>query len=310
MVENLIMKFNSESFVINMEFLTTFLAPSTPQSNGVVERKNRTLQEMSRTMLNEQFIPQRFWCHALETGTYILNRVLIMKAINKTPYEILRGELDERTLRLHAQDRSNFIAFVSTIKPRNIKEAIKDESWTMAMQEELDLFIRNDVWDLVPYLMLKKCGLENSKTTKTPISRKRVLTLDKDSESNDSSKYKGMIGSLIYLTASRPGIMFSVCLCARFQEDPKVSHLEAVKRIFRYVKGTQHLGLGYHKDTGVNVLVYVNSDHAGDVVDRKSTSGICTFMGSCLTSWFSKKQTSLANFITEPDYVAAGRACQ
>ncbi|GKB46811.1 hypothetical protein Tco_0897564 [Tanacetum coccineum] len=95
-----------------------------------------------------------------------------------------------------------------------------------------------------------------------------------------------------------------------FQEDPKVSHLEAVKRIFRYIKGKQHLSLWYPKDTGINVLVYANSDHAGDVVDIKSTSIICTFVGSCLTSWFSKKQTLRANSITESDYVAAGRACQ
>ncbi|GJT71026.1 hypothetical protein Tco_1030312 [Tanacetum coccineum] len=73
------------------------------------------------------------------------------------------------------------------------------------------------------------------------MSRKRVLTLDKDSESIDSTKYRGMIGSLLYLTASRSNIMFSVYFCARFQEDPKISHLEAVKRIFRYIKGTQHL---------------------------------------------------------------------
>ncbi|GJX66020.1 phospholipase-like protein [Tanacetum coccineum] len=81
--------------------------------------------------------------------------------------------------------------------------------------------------------MLKKFGLENSKVTKTSMSRKRVLTLDKDNESIDNTKYREMIGSLLYLTTSRPDIMFSVCLCARFQEDPKVSHLEAIKRIFR-----------------------------------------------------------------------------
>ncbi|GKD85036.1 hypothetical protein Tco_1356190 [Tanacetum coccineum] len=142
------------------------------------------------------------------------------------------------------------------------------------------------------------------------MSRKSVLTLDKDSESIDSTKYRGMIGSLLYLTASRPDIMFSVCLCARFKENPMVSHLEAVKIILRYIKRTQHLGLWYPKDAGVNVLVYANSDHACDIVDRKSTSGICTFIGPCLTSWFSKKQTSLANSITESDYVAAERACQ
>ncbi|GJR85224.1 hypothetical protein Tco_0209235 [Tanacetum coccineum] len=110
------------------------------------------------------------------------------------------------------------------------------------------------------------------------MSRKRALTLDKDSKSIDSTKYRGMI--------------------------------EAVKRIFRCVKGTQHLGLWYPKDTGLNVLVYANSDHVGDVVDRKSTSRICTFVGSCLTSWFSKKQTLLGNSITESAYVAARRACQ
>ncbi|GKA59307.1 hypothetical protein Tco_0758620 [Tanacetum coccineum] len=142
------------------------------------------------------------------------------------------------------------------------------------------------------------------------MSRKRVLTLDKDSESIDSTKYRGMIGSLLYLIASRPDIMFSVCLWARFQENPKVSHLEAVKRIFRYIKGTQHIGLWYPKDTGTNVLVYANSDHVGDVVDRKSTIRIYTFVRSCLTSWFSKKQTSLANSITKSDYVLAERACQ
>ncbi|GJV05189.1 hypothetical protein Tco_1338758 [Tanacetum coccineum] len=99
-------------------------------------------------------------------------------------------------------------------------------------------------------------------------------------------------------------------LCARFQEDPKTSHLEAVKRIFRYVKGTTHLGLWYPKGSGIETIVYADSDHAGDYVDRKSTSGICTFMGCCLTSWFSKKQTALAISTTEAEYVSAGKACQ
>ncbi|GJV31784.1 hypothetical protein Tco_1392184 [Tanacetum coccineum] len=136
------------------------------------------------------------------------------------------------------------------------------------------------------------------------------LTRDEDGEPIDDTKYRGMIGSLLYLTASRPDIMFSVCLCARFQEAPKTSHLKAVKRIFRYIKGTSHLGLWYPKETGVETIVYADSDHAGDYVDRKSTSGVCTFMGCCLTSWFSKKQTTLAISTTEAKYVLAGKACQ
>nr|GEV63988.1 copia protein [Tanacetum cinerariifolium] len=107
-----------------------------------------------------------------------------------------------------------------------------------------------------------------------------------------------------------PDIMFNVCLCARFQEAPNTSPLEAVKHIFRYIKGTMHLRLWYPKGTGIEIVVYADYDHAGDYVDRKSTSGICTFMGCCLTSWFSKKQTALSISITEAKYVSAGKGCQ
>ncbi|GKA84924.1 retrovirus-related pol polyprotein from transposon TNT 1-94 [Tanacetum coccineum] len=550
-----------------------FSAPRTPQSNGVVERKNRTLQETSRTMLNEQSLPQKFWCNAIDTSTYILNRILIRVILGKTPYELLRGRkptldhfrvfgrkcfilntkdyltkfdpksyegvflgysqnskayiilnkhtrkveeslnvtfdetpppfktsplvdgdldeeeeikvtekknlendimdetlevdeiinikesrnhplenvignLNQRTLRSQAQNQSNFFCFISTIEPKNVNEALGDESWIVAMQEELNQFVANDVWELVPqprnmtiigtkwvfrnkldengivsrnkarlvaqgynqqegidydetyapvarlesirillayacaldfklfqmdvksaflngfineevyvaqppgfidfekpdhvyklkkalyglkqapkawydrlkaflikheykigmvdntlftkkkssnliivqiyvddiifgstcqdmcdefakimhdefemsmmgelnfflglqikqmedgiffnqskYIkeMLKKFGLEDSKPMKTPMSSDTKLTKDEECESVDSTKYRGMIGSLLYLTASRPDIMFSVCLCARFQEAPKTSHLEAVKRIF------------------------------------------------------------------------------
>ncbi|GJV19897.1 hypothetical protein Tco_1368917 [Tanacetum coccineum] len=158
--------------------------------------------------------------------------------------------------------------------------------------------------------MLKKFLLEDSKPMKTPMSTETKLTKDEEGECVDNTKYRGMIGSLLYLTTSKPDIMFSVCLYARFQEDPKTSHLEAVKRIFRYVKGTTHLGLWYPKGSDIETIVYADSDHAGDYVDRKSTSGICTFMRCCLTSWFSKKQTALAISTTEAEYVSAGKACQ
>ncbi|GKB17517.1 retrovirus-related pol polyprotein from transposon TNT 1-94 [Tanacetum coccineum] len=228
-----------------------FSAPRTPQSNGVVERKNRTLQEMGKTILNEQSLPQKFWCNAVDTSTYILNRILTRVILGNTPYEILRGrkptldyfrvfgskcfilntkdiltkldprkieeslnmtfdetpppaktsplvdddldeeeaireiekknlennvedetlEIDEvvnikesrnhpletgignlnqRTLRSQAQNQSTFYCFISTIEPKNVNEALGDESWIVAMQEELNQFIANDVWELVP----------------------------------------------------------------------------------------------------------------------------------------------------------------
>nr|GEW17703.1 retrovirus-related Pol polyprotein from transposon TNT 1-94 [Tanacetum cinerariifolium] len=89
----------------------------------------------------------------------------------------------------------------------------------------------------------------------------------------------------------------------------RTSHLEAINRIFRYIKGTTHLGLWYPKGTDIETVVYVDSDHAGDYVDQKSTSGICKFVGCCLTSWFSKKQTALAISTTEVEYVSTGKAC-
>ncbi|GJY35424.1 hypothetical protein Tco_0420802 [Tanacetum coccineum] len=138
---------------------------------------------------------------------------------------------------------------------------------------------------------------------KTHMSSDTKLIKDEECEPVDTTKYRGMIGCLLYLMASRADIMFSVCLCARFQEDPKTSYLEAVKRIFRYIKSTTHLGLWYPKGTGIETVVYADSGHTGDYVDRKSTSGICTFVGCCLTSWFSKKQPALAISTIEAEYV-------
>ncbi|GJY05192.1 retrovirus-related pol polyprotein from transposon TNT 1-94 [Tanacetum coccineum] len=197
---------------------------------------------------------------------------------------------------------------------------IMHDEFEMSMMGELNFFLGLQIkqmedgifFNQSKYIkeMLKKFGLEDSKPMKTPMSSDTKLTKDEECESVDSTKYRGMIGSLLYLTASRPDIMFSVCLCARFQEAPKTSHLEAVKRIFRYIKGTTHLGLWYPKGTGIETVVYADSDHAGDYVDRKSTSGICTFVGCCLTSWFSKKQTALAISTTEAEYVSPEKACQ
>nr|GEZ02612.1 uncharacterized mitochondrial protein AtMg00810-like [Tanacetum cinerariifolium] len=118
-----------------------------------------------------------------------------------------------------------------------------------------------------------------------------------------------MIGSLIYLTSSRPDIMFAVCVCARFQVTPKASHLYAVKRIFRYLKGKPHLGLWYPKDSPFDLVAYSDSDYAGASLDRKSTIGGCQFLGCKLIFWKCKKQIVVATSSTEAEYVAAASCC-
>ena len=115
------------------------------------------------------------------------------------------------------------------------------------------------------------------------------LDMDENSENFDQKIYRGMIGSLLYLTATRPDIMFSVGLCARFQSNPKLSHLKSVKRIFRYLKGTPNLGLWCPKSENFDLIAYADADFGGCRIDRKSTSGTCQFLGHALVSWTSKK---------------------
>nr|GEU33981.1 uncharacterized mitochondrial protein AtMg00810-like [Tanacetum cinerariifolium] len=118
-----------------------------------------------------------------------------------------------------------------------------------------------------------------------------------------------MIGSLMYLTSSRPDIMFVVCACARFQVTPKVSHLHAVQRIFRYLKGKPHLSLWYPRHSCFNLVSSSDSDYVGASLDRKSTTGGCQFLGCRLISWQCKKQTVVATSLTEAKYVATASCC-
>ncbi|XP_075521552.1 secreted RxLR effector protein 161-like [Primulina tabacum] len=120
--------------------------------------------------------------------------------------------------------------------------------------------------------MIKKFANENTKHMKTPMGSNEKLSKDDAAENVDNTLYRSIIGSLMYLTASRPDLMFSVCLCARYQSNPKISHLKAVKRILRYIAGTVDLGLWYTHDTNSNLVGLSYADWAGDLDDRKSTS--------------------------------------
>nr|GEU49317.1 copia protein [Tanacetum cinerariifolium] len=172
----------------------------------------------------------------VKNETLEIDKIVNIKESKSHLLKNVIGNLNQRTFRSQAQDKSNLFCFLSTIDTKNVSEALKDERW--------------------------------------------------------------------------PDIMFSVCLCARFQEDPKTSHLETVKRIFRYIKGIMYLGLWYPKGSTIETVVYADFDHARDYVDRRTTSGICSFMGRCLASWFLNKQTTLAISTTEAEYVRVEKACQ
>ncbi|GJT55933.1 putative ribonuclease H-like domain-containing protein [Tanacetum coccineum] len=153
--------------------------------------------------------------------------------------------------------------------------------------------------------ILKKFNFSSVKTASTLIETNKALLKDEEAEDVDVHLYRSMIGSLMYLTTSRPDIMFAVCACARFQVTPKVSHLHAVKRIFRYLKGQPKLGLWYPRDSPFDLEAFYDSDYARASLDMKSTTRSCQFLGKRLISWQCKKQTIDANSTTEAEYVVA-----
>ncbi|GKC92187.1 retrovirus-related pol polyprotein from transposon TNT 1-94 [Tanacetum coccineum] len=156
---------------------------------------------------------------------------------------------------------------------------------------------------------LKKYGFESCDPVDTPMVEKSKLDEDKEGKAVDPSHYRGMIGTLLYLTASRPDLQFAICMCARYQARPTEKHLNAVKRIFRYLKGTVHRGLWYPKDSSFALTAFADADHAGCQDTRRSTSGSIQLLGDRLVSWSSKRQKSAAISSTEAEYIALSGCC-
>nr|GEZ86714.1 retrovirus-related Pol polyprotein from transposon TNT 1-94 [Tanacetum cinerariifolium] len=143
----------------------------------------------------------------------------------------------------------------------------------------------------------------------TPMVEKSKLEEDKEGKAVDPSHYRGMIGTLLYLTASRPDLQFAICMCARYQARPTEKHVHAVKRIFRYLRGTVHRGLWYPKDSSVSLTAFADADHAGCQDTRRSTSESVQFLGERLISWSSRRQKSAAISSTEAEYIALYGCC-
>ncbi|XP_030924827.1 secreted RxLR effector protein 161-like [Quercus lobata] len=157
--------------------------------------------------------------------------------------------------------------------------------------------------------LVKKFGLDSKKHASTPMSLSTKLSLDSSGIEVSPTLYRSIIGSLLYLTASRPDIAFSVGVCAHYQAAPKESHLTAMKRIIRYINGTLQYGLWYSKDSNDCLAGYSDANWARSVNDRKSTSGRCFYLRNNLVSWMSKKQNSMSLSTAEAEYIAAGSCC-
>nr|GEV06461.1 retrotransposon protein, putative, Ty1-copia subclass [Tanacetum cinerariifolium] len=156
---------------------------------------------------------------------------------------------------------------------------------------------------------LKKYGFESCDPVDTPMVEKSKLDEDKKGKAVDLSHYRGMIGTLFYLTASRPDLQFAICMCARYQARPTKKHIHVVKKIFRYLRGTVNRGLWYPKDSSVLLTAFVDADHAGCQDTCRSTSGSLQFLRDRLISWSSKRQKSAAISSMENKYIALFGCC-
>nr|GFB49710.1 hypothetical protein [Tanacetum cinerariifolium] len=142
---------------------------------------------------------------------------------------------------------------------------------------------------------LKKYDFESCDPVDTPMVKKSKLDEDKEGKAVDLSHYRGMIGTFLYLTASRPDLQFAICMCARYQARPTEKHIHVVKMIFRYLRGTVNRGLWYSKDSSVTLTAFADVDHAGCQDTHHSTSGSLQFLGERLISWSSKRQKKCYN---------------
>nr|GEU62421.1 copia protein [Tanacetum cinerariifolium] len=157
--------------------------------------------------------------------------------------------------------------------------------------------------------ILKKFGMDSCDSVDTPMVDRLKLDEDPLGISVDQTRFRSMVGFLMYLAANRPDLVFVVCMCDRYQASPIKKHLEAIKRVFRYLKGTINWGLWYPKDIAMALMAYADADHVGCQDIRRSTFGSAQFLDDKLVSWLSKKQNSTVISTIEAKYIAMSGCC-
>nr|GEZ94266.1 uncharacterized mitochondrial protein AtMg00810-like [Tanacetum cinerariifolium] len=253
-----------------------FSNAKTSQQNGVAERRNRTLIEAARTI----------------NGNDLL---LVQIYVDDIIFAASTPELCDLFAKLMCSKfKMSMMGKISFFLGLQIS------------QSHRGIFINQSRYALES---LKKYGFKSYDPVDTPMVEKSKLDEDKKGKTIDPSHYHGMIGTLLYLTASRPDLQFTICMCARYQARPTKKHIHAVKRIFRYLRGTVNRGLWYPKDSSVALIAFADADHAGYQDTRRITFGSLQFLGDKLISWSSKRQKSAAISSTEAEYIALSGCC-
>ncbi|GJU82504.1 hypothetical protein Tco_1284869 [Tanacetum coccineum] len=220
-------------------------------------------------------------------------------------YGPLKEEVYVKTTQIGFDDPYHLTKF--TVSRESIIMVLKRAP--RACYDELSNFLVSKDFSKYAQEILKKHGMTSCDSIGTPMATKH-LDADLSGTPVDQMKYRSMVGALMYLTASRPDIVHATCYCARYQAKPTEKHLTAVKRIFRYLKDSINMGLWYPKDTSFELTTFLDSDHAGCLDSRKSTSGGIQFLGGDkLVSWSSKKQDCTSMSLAEAEYVSLSACC-
>ncbi|GJX17620.1 retrovirus-related pol polyprotein from transposon TNT 1-94 [Tanacetum coccineum] len=255
---------------------------------------------------------QRAWYETL--STFLTEHKFVRGKIDNTLF-VYKTQTDVILVQIYVYD----IIFGSTCT-KLCKQFAKlmTQRYEMSMMSVLAYFLRFQIKQFERCIsinqekyfkdLLKKYDI-NGSSVKTPMVPPNNLGPDLNGKAANETQYRGMIGSLMYLTASIPDIQFSTYLCTRYQENPKESYLIAIKRIFRYLKGTPSLGLWYLKCSGFDLKGHSDSEYDGCNMDRKSTSGACQLLGGKLVCCSVKKQQYVAMSSAEAEYVVAAGCC-
>ncbi|GJU20750.1 retrovirus-related pol polyprotein from transposon TNT 1-94 [Tanacetum coccineum] len=298
-----------ESFapVARLEAVRIFVAHAAHKSFPIYQMDGKTAFLMVH--LKEEL--PRAWYN--ELSNFLMSKA--KGTIDPTLFKIKYGE-DILLVQIYVDD----IIFGST-NPKYSKrfEKLMHSRFEMSLMGEMKFFLGLQIHqspkgifiNQAKYALeiLKKHNMDNCHSIGTPLATKPNLDVDLSGEPVDQSDYRSKIGSLMYLTSSRPDLVQAVCYCARYQARPTQKHLKEVKRIFKYLKGTINMGLWYPKDSGFELTAFSDADHAGCLDTRKSTSGGIQFLGDKLVSWMSKKQNCTAMSSAEAEYVALSASC-
>nr|GEU61948.1 retrovirus-related Pol polyprotein from transposon TNT 1-94 [Tanacetum cinerariifolium] len=250
-----------------------------------------------------------------ELSTFLTSKGFIKGTIDPALFTIRYGE-DIMLVQISVDD---IILGSTNTKYTNSFEKLMQSRFAMSLMGEMKFFLGLQIHQSLSGIfinqakytleILHKHGMYKGQIIGTPMATKPKLDANLSGNPVDQTDYRSKIGSLVYLTCSRPDIVQVVCFCTRYQSRPTEKHLKEVKRIFRYLRGTVHMGLWYPKDSSFELIPFSDVDHAGCIDSRKITSGGIQFLGDKLVSRMLKKQNCTIISSTEAKYVALSASC-